>query len=169
MMCLHFHCSTLASLLLSLLTSAPSCLWVKTKSSCLLWGNYVSDSKIKHPISVKEGKWHFLQLLFSFLLSGGADQKRRISQGGRLFRIHREALRQDGWDRSGVWNHHWLWQCEQNASHSHSERPWLYEANQGRGTTSRHSIFTCVRAAQVNSRAVLLSQHRKTEKTEQPW
>lgn len=87
------------------------------------------SEEIKHhvlPIASRE--------LFFLPLSWGDDQKWRLSQGGRLIRIHRQALRQNGRDRSGVWHHHRLWHSEQNASHGHSERPRFNEADQGRGT-----------------------------------
>lgn len=75
------------------------------------------------------------------LFSRGTDQKRRLAQGGRLLGVHRQALRQDRWDRGGVWHHHRLRHGEQNASYGHSEGPRLHEADQGRGTVDLSFLY----------------------------
>lgn len=90
--------------------------------------------------------------LFFSLFSRGTDPKRRLTQGGRLLGLHRQTLRQDGWDRSGVWHHHRLWHGEQDAPHGYSEGPRLHEADQSRGTAPDSLSHTLAQNAAVEPR-----------------
>lgn len=69
----------------------------------------------------------------ALLHSRSSDQERRVSQGGRLFRIYRKTLCQNRWDRCGVRYHHRFWHGQQDAPHSHPERPWFHETDQSWG------------------------------------
>lgn len=70
------------------------------------------------------------------LHSWSHDQIWRVSQSGWLLGLHREALCQDGWDRCGFRDHYWFRHREQDATHSHSERPRHHEADQSRGNAT---------------------------------